>query len=59
MKRAKEPLIKKYPNGIAEAGFLDKKTNVFTKVMDIKDNEDLDDFMNNYNLSIVVCNLIK
>ena len=50
----KRPMIRKdNSTGQQVAGFLDRSTGEFEVVMNIKDNRDIDDFMEKYNLSVV------
>ena len=50
----KRPMIRKdNSTGQQVAGFLDRSTGEFEVVMNIRDDRDIDEFMEKYNLSVV------
>jgi hypothetical protein len=50
-----KPLIRKNPcTGEMVAGFLDTETGVFKTVMEINDERDIDRFLNEYDLAVVM-----
>ncbi len=51
----KKPLIRKNQStGEMVAGFLDPETGVFEVAMEISDERDIDDFLEKYDLSVVM-----
>lgn len=51
----KKPLIRKNQStGEMVAGFLDPETGVFEVAMEIGDERDIDEFLDNYDLSVVM-----
>ena len=51
----KKPLIRKnQTTGEMVAGFLDPETGVFEVAMEISDERDIDDFLDEYDLSVVM-----
>ena len=51
----KKPLIRKSQStGEMVAGFLDPETGVFEVAMEISDERDIDDFLDEYDLSVVM-----
>ena len=51
----KKPLIRKnQTTGEMVAGFLDPETGVFDVVMEINEEKDIDDFLDFYDLSVVM-----
>lgn len=51
----KKPLIRKSQStGEMVAGFLDPETGVFEVVMEIGDERDIDEFLDRYDLSVVM-----
>lgn len=51
----KKPLIRKnQTTGEMVAGFLDPETGVFEVAMEINDERDIDDFLDEYDLSVVM-----
>lgn len=53
--RNKKPMIRKNTvTGEMAAGFLDPQTGVFEPVMEINDERDIDTFLEDYDLSVVM-----
>ncbi|MEE1258392.1 MAG: aspartate dehydrogenase [Lachnospiraceae bacterium] len=51
----KKPLIRKnHENGEMVAGFLDPETGVFEVAMEVGDERDIDEFLDRYDLSVVM-----
>ena len=51
----KKPLIRKsQATGEMIAGFLDPETGIFDVVMDIAEEKDIDEFLDRYDLSVVM-----
>ena len=51
----KKPMIRKYQaTEVMVAGFLDPETGIFEVAMEINDERDIDEFLEEYDLSVVM-----